>query len=253
MKDKNELVKFGENFDLRPYLDDMEYDKEVFISKVKHYGDMMFEGLIKAGEALICLKKMEGHGNYIDALQEIGISQQRASEMMAIAFCYKNKMIPNMSEEQLKKVEKLGKSKLILFSGLPEGIYKDFQNENLPGGIDLDEADNMPFLVLKEKFDNLKKQYQTGMKQNKILKEKLEKLDVGEEDDEMKYIKRVKDDIFSGLAEVQKKIKRIDGVKIKDMIKKEGDIIQSAFLPISSMIESIKFAWEDIKKNIEME
>jgi len=152
--------------DLRPYLDDRDYDRDVFVRETRGFCEMALSGMLEAGKRLICLKQMEGHGQFLSALEEIGLAYQRANELMAIAFMVTNHIGKLPDSGNLKRLETMGKTRLLLLARLPEDVLEQFGEEGTVAGKTLDEVAAMPLDELRNQVRDLREQLRKGKLQN---------------------------------------------------------------------------------------
>jgi len=157
--------------DLRPYLGGRDYDREVFIAETRHYLQMTLDGMLEAGRRLICLKSMEGHGQFLEALGKIGIQFQRAYELMAIAVFVEKHILSKFPDSgNLKRLETMGKTRLLLLSKIPDEVLKEFEAENVLD-LKIEEASAMPLDQLQAEVRELRDAVKNGKQQLRRLQE----------------------------------------------------------------------------------
>lgn len=189
--------------DLRPYLGGRDYDREVFIAETRHYLQMTLDGMLEAGRRLICMKSMEGHGQFLEALDKIGIARQRANELMAIAYFVEKHILPKCPDSgNLKRLETMGKTRLLLLSRIPDEVLKEFEAENVLD-LKLEEVSSMPIEDLREEIRALREQLKNGKQQLRRLQEdkdrmneKVESLLGKRSGDELKAARAAADKMF---------------------------------------------------------
>ena len=91
---------------LELYNGGLPYDRRLLISQVKVLTQSAFENIVEAGKRLILLKEFEGHGNFMNVCEEIGIERQMAQNFMNVAVKLGN----------YKALGNFGKSKLYLIA-----------------------------------------------------------------------------------------------------------------------------------------
>jgi hypothetical protein len=193
--------------DLTPYLGGREYDRKVLITEAKHYCQGLVECMLEAGKCLICLKQMEGHGSFMEALEEIGVPYQRANELMSIAFFVTNHLLSKLPDSgNLKRLETMGKTRLLLLSRIPDDVLAQFGEEGEVLGKTIDEVAAMPLDQLRDAVRELREQLKNGKMQVRRLQEKNDKMQ-GQleakhgETDLFKDFKNRTDQIFSALTQ----------------------------------------------------
>lgn len=147
--------------DLRPYLEDREYDRGVFIRETRNYLLMTVEGMLGAGRRLICLKQMEP-GRFLEALEEVGIPNQRANELMSITLFCTNHLLSKFPDSgNLKRLDTMGKTRLLLLSRIPEDVQAQFSGDDILG-MTVDEVAAMPLDQLRLEVRELREQIKNG-------------------------------------------------------------------------------------------
>lgn len=222
-----EVTKRVDISDLTPYLEDREYNREVFITEIRQYLQMTIEGMLKVGNRLICMKMMEGHGKFLESLDEIGIAHQRANEFMAISYFVRNRILPKLPDAaNLKRLDTMGKTRLLLLARIPDEILDQFEEENVLEK-KIEEVEAMPIDQLRQEIRELREAKKNGMAQNRRLQEDkdkaLAKVDalLGKgEDAGMKAAKTAADNLFEALLKVRAMIVNDDYRAIFDSPEK---------------------------------
>lgn len=234
--------------DLRPYLGDLEYDRNVFINETRHYLRMTLEGIIEAGRRLICLKEMEGHGSFGEILNDIGIDHYRACELMLITKKFGSKFAPGAN---LKKLEDMGKKRLILLASLSDDYIQEMEEKEEIAGIPLDEFKAMSRDQLRDKVRELKRQNENGQKQNRRLREKIDRLEKDKEGLDLSSLDGLKkwiDKVSNKLYEINHLM--LDGnAPDREVFEGEnGDACQCLLSAIDVMLNRINNTWDHTLK-----
>lgn len=239
------IAKVNVGFDLTSYLGGREYDRKVFIQEVRHYCEMTLTGMLEAGKRLLCIKIMEGHGRYHDALDEIGIPYQRANELVRIAQMVNNRLLPRLPHDgNLKRLENMGKKRLQLLTRLTDEELAEFEDDE--GAISeekLDEIAVMPVKQLREYVRELKKRNENGMKQNTRLKTQIEKW-MKEAKPELKKLKKIKawtDKIFGLATEIMIAMNDGNAPDKGDFEGEEGQVAQAEVGKLDVIFDQINY------------
>jgi len=241
--------------DLSPYLGERDYDREVFIRETRYYLQMTLEGMIEAGRRLICLKEMEGHGRFLEALEEIGIDRYRSAELMAITQFMVQRVLPKCADSaHFKRYETMGKTRLLLLSRLPEDILKEYEESDEIAGMKIDKIQAMPLEELRSQVRELKDQVANGKKQVRRLQEKRDKLEKQLEekrglDGTLDHVKDWSMEIFNLLTQVN----HLMGDELapgREVFKGDNKAsCQSCLRKIDAMMERIDVRWHSELKD----
>jgi len=113
------------NYELQLSFSDKEVKDQVQI--VLGFGKRTIEESFKLGEMLVIKKEEKGHGNWLPFLEEIGLAQRTAYNLMK-AFEEKDKFIEGMTYSQLIEDTKLAESANIPEPEPPDP-FKDWNEE----------------------------------------------------------------------------------------------------------------------------
>lgn len=121
------------------FLEDGEsYSLNACLEKAKVYQEQMANGMLGLGAQLLLLKVNEGHGNFMTAVEELGLSQTSANYAMSAALKFGNS--PTLGN--------LGSSKLKALTVLDDKQTQDFVNgEKIEG---LGTSDDVAAMTVRE-------------------------------------------------------------------------------------------------------
>lgn len=143
------------------FLEDGEsYSLNACLEKARVYQEQMASGMLGLGAQLLLLKANEGHGNFMAAVEELGLSQTSANYAMSAALKFGNS--PTLGN--------LGSSKLKALTVLDDKQSQDFVNgEAIEGLGTADDVANMTVRELRNSLrqlrDERKKQDEEHAKQ----------------------------------------------------------------------------------------
>lgn len=246
MMGNKRILEGGGSVDLTPYLGGREYDKNVFIQEARHYCEMTLTGMLEAGKRLMCLKIMEGHGGYLDALKEIGIPNQRANELVRIAQLVNNRLLSKLPHSgNLKRLETMGKRRLDLLTRLTDEELAEFEDED--GQISdkkLDEITMMPIAQLREYVRDLKKRNANGMKQNTRLQKKIDALQARPKLEKLAKIEAWGQKVFGLATEIMVLMNDNNAPKKEDFEGIEGELAQAETKKLDVILDQIFFRFD---------
>ena len=253
--EEKQIIKRAAVQDLTPYIGDREYSRETFIKEAGYFLQMTVEGMVEAGRRLICLKEMEGHGRYLDALEEIGISRQRANELMAIARFVTEKILPKFPDSgHLKRLETMGKTRLLLLSRIPDDVVNQFDSEGDILGKPIDEVAAMPLEMLRDEIRSLRSQMINGKKQNRRLQEKIDSMEkaitIGQgKDRSVEAVTEWTQMIFSKLVNIMDLMK--DGLSPKKEVfqGETGSACHAQLRKVDALLGRVQQRWENELKD----
>ena len=114
------------------------YSLNACLEKAKVYQEQMASGMLGLGAQLLLLKVNEGHGNFMAAVEELGLSQTSANYAMSAALKFGNS--PTLGN--------LGSSKLKALTVLDDKQTQDFVNgEKIEG---LGTSDDVAAMTVRE-------------------------------------------------------------------------------------------------------
>lgn len=114
------------------------YSLNACLEKAKVYQEQMASGMLGLGAQLLLLKVNEGHGNFMTAVEELGLSQTSANYAMSAALKFGNS--PTLGN--------LGSSKLKALTVLDDKQTQDFVNGEKVEG--LGTSDDVAAMTVRE-------------------------------------------------------------------------------------------------------
>ena len=140
---------------LAPFADNLSYDRDRVVNELRFCMNQAAQGIVEAGKRLILLKINEGHGGFLKACEEIGVTRSTAGRFMRAAD--KVSKLPTLGN--------LGKSKLYALLDVPDDELKEFEETGQLFGADREEIDSWGVRELKDHIRKQKKQIEKGKKQ----------------------------------------------------------------------------------------
>lgn len=140
---------------LAPYSDNLPYDRDRVVSELRFCMNQAAQGIVEAGKRLVLLKAHEGHGGFMKACEELGITRSSAGRFMRAA-------------EKVAKLPTLGnlnRSKLYALLDVPDDELKEFEETGMLFGADRDEIDAWGVRELKDHIRKQRKQIEKGTAQ----------------------------------------------------------------------------------------
>ncbi|MDY6979192.1 MAG: DUF3102 domain-containing protein [Pseudomonadota bacterium] len=110
------------------------YDANRLINETRFYLNQSAEAMLEAGKRLILLKEHEQHGNFIQALNDIGIGPRAAQRMMQAAFKFSGNKVA---------LVRLGKTKMLELMAEDDDDLEALANGGTIAGLTLDDIDQM--------------------------------------------------------------------------------------------------------------
>ncbi len=164
------------------YGDGTPYHMETSIQKAIFYLNESADAMLKAGKQLILLKEHEPHGDFMHALERIGMAPRAAQKMMQATVKFTKPNAPTLAH--------LGKSKLLELMVEDDEDLAELGKGGTLAGLALDEIDKMSVRELrdsirKERVDHKKElaaQEHVNEKKEKMLNEFEKKLFKRQED-----------------------------------------------------------------------
>lgn len=151
-QDRQRLAAIDQRFG-----DELVYDLHRVMQQARFYLQHSADFMLEAGKCLILLKEHEPHGEFLNALQEIGIAPRTAQRMMQAAAKFTGKR---------KALVGLGKTKLIeLMVEDDEELDALAEGETL-AGFSLDEIDRMSTRELRDALRN--ERHDNGINKDKL-------------------------------------------------------------------------------------
>lgn len=158
-----------QNDDARFLEKDETYNLHICMEKARMYQEQMANGLLGLGAQLILIKNHEEHGNFMAAVEELGLASRSANYAMAAARKFGNS--PTLAN--------LGNSKLKALTVLDdEDVVKLSEGEEIDG---LGTADDIAQMSIRELRAALRKEKQERGEERasleKVISEKNKKAD----------------------------------------------------------------------------
>lgn len=126
------------------------YNLMVCLEKAKMYQEQMASGMLGLGAQLLLLKANEEHGNFIAAVEELGLSVRSADYAMSAALKFGN-------SHTCANFEMLGNSKIRALTVLDDDDAQDLVNgEKIDGLGNLDDVAQMTVKELKKALRELR-------------------------------------------------------------------------------------------------
>lgn len=236
---ETEVMKIKGNIDLTKYLKGKDYDQNVCIVELRHFLDLTIEGMVESGARILLIKEMEQHGDYMKILEDIGISQQRAHELMTIAIFWYERILP----ENLNHL-KLGKSKMLLLSKLPDDIIDKEQ---------IEEADKMTVSELRVKIQEQRRQIDNGKKQITRYQQRIDSYEEKiKKDPDFEKSKKWGEKVFEESTLLNQWLIKCPIVEAQ-CLNNNGAAYRAILDRIKIMVESINEQFEKIKKGCNIE
>lgn len=145
---QNEVAK-KEEINARFLAEGEHYSLNVCIEKAKMFQEQMASGMLGLGAQLLLLKANEPHGNFLAAVEELGLAERSAQYAMAAAMKFGNR----------QTFADLGNSKLIALTVLDDDDTRDLVNgEKIEGIGNLDDISQMTVRELKNAVRQLREE-----------------------------------------------------------------------------------------------
>ena len=120
------------------------------IEKAKMYQEQMASGMLGLGAQLLLLKVNTEHGNFLAAIEELGLSSRSADYAMSAAFKFGN-------SHTCANLESLGNSKIRALTVLDDDSAKDLVNGEIVDGLGtIDDVAQMTVHELKKALRDLR-------------------------------------------------------------------------------------------------
>lgn len=134
---------------VKPYTDGMEFDKDRVRMCILNAGADAAEAWVRMGKYLVWAKEEMGHGAFESWLEEeMGLSHQRASEMMRVARRFVESRSPNI-RQFLLQASANNKKKLLAFCEVTDDEMEEALETKTLAGKPLDEIETLPYRELK--------------------------------------------------------------------------------------------------------
>jgi hypothetical protein len=143
------------------------YDRNRMIEEAKFFIKQAGDSALEAGKRLILLKEHEGHGNFLPALDAIGIGARTAQNLMLLALKFSN----------TQALAHLGQAKLLELAVLDDSQIEALDKGGTVADLQLDEIDSMGYRELRTKLRDALTENQDLTELVAKKDEKLNKLD----------------------------------------------------------------------------
>jgi hypothetical protein len=151
---------------------ELQYNQERIVQEARFYMGQSAEAMLEAGKRLVILKENEGHGEFIQIVEErLGIQARTAQLMMQAAVKY---LTNPALESKAKTFSLLGKSKLFELMTLDDDQLKELAEGGTVADLTLDEVDRMSVRELKAA---LRESRENAAATDKVLASKNKKID----------------------------------------------------------------------------
>ncbi|TCS38500.1 hypothetical protein EDC30_102239 [Paucimonas lemoignei] len=151
---------------------DLPYNQERVVQEARFYMGQSAEAMLEAGKRLVLLKENEGHGEFIQIVEErLGIPARTAQLMMQAAVKYLTN--PALTSKA-QTFALLGKSKLFELMTLDDDSLNELAEGGTVANLNLDEIDRMSVRELKAA---LRESRETAEATDKVLASKNKKID----------------------------------------------------------------------------
>lgn len=214
------------------YGDNLPYSYDRVLNECAFFMEQSAIAALELGKRLVLLKEMEGHGNFGKAVEQLGISDRTARQVMQAALKFSNRQTSAGLLQQVKS-----RSKLFELMILDDGDLQELSEGGTVAGLKLDDVDRMSVRELRAA---LRESRDTLQAKDKVLAGKNQKLDEMEgkldtlsrklaEKDQKKAIEKP-------TPEMEGQRLRNETVSIVAMIETDGIIaqLQKAFLALQA-------------------
>ena len=150
-----------------------QYSLNACLEKARIYQEQMASGMLGLGAQLLLLKANEPHGNFLAAVEELGLAERSARYAMEAALKFGNR-------QTSADLNGLGKEKIRALTVLDDESAQDFVNgEKIEGLGDIDDVAQMSVRELRKALRDLraerKKQDEEHAKQIEAVEEVVRK------------------------------------------------------------------------------
>lgn len=123
------------------YGDGLPYDPRRIINELGFYLEQSATSMLESGKRLIVLKEHEQHGDFLNAMERVGLAPRTAQQMMQAAIKFSN---PNA-----RALSHLGKTKLFELMVEDDEEIESLATGGTLAGLTLDDIDRMTTRELK--------------------------------------------------------------------------------------------------------
>ncbi|MBI1397039.1 MAG: hypothetical protein GC151_13770 [Betaproteobacteria bacterium] len=135
-KRAGELITIDQTFGVQVY------NRERLIAEAHFFCKAAGEALVELGRRLVVLREHEPHGEWLDALQQIGIEPRFAQRAMQAAVKF--------APEHAKRLAHLGQSKMLELLVLDDEQIAELNDGGTVAGLQLDDVDRMSVRELRD-------------------------------------------------------------------------------------------------------
>lgn len=167
-QDQNQLTERSQEV-MALYGEGLPYDRIRVMHEARFYMSQSAEAMLEAGKRLIILKEHEPHGDWMHALQELGIEYRLAARTMQAAIRFSN---VSTSTHLIKAAQ--SKSKLFELMVLDDEELEALADGGTVAGITLDDVEKMPVSKLRAELRKAREQAEDTQR---ILEDKNKKID----------------------------------------------------------------------------
>lgn len=129
---------------LAQYGDGLPYERLRYVDKCRYHMARSAEEALEVGRCLIVMKECEGHGNWLNVLEEVGVGADTAQRMMKVAVRFSN----TASTRHLVDAAK-SKTKLIELLVLDDEEMSALNDGESVRGLQLDDVERMSVSELR--------------------------------------------------------------------------------------------------------
>ena len=155
------------------YGNNLPYSYDRVLNECAFFMEQSAIAALELGKRLVLLKEMEGHGNFGKAVEQLGISDRTARQVMQAALKFSNRQT---SADLLQQVK--SRSKLFELMILDDGDIKELSEGGTVAGLKLDDVDRMSVRELRAA---LRESRETITSKDSVMKAKDAKLNDMEE------------------------------------------------------------------------
>ena len=156
---------------MQQFGDGLPYERDRIVHETRFYMAQSAEAMLEAGKRLVILKENEPHGDFIDIVEsQLSLSKRTAQVMMQASLKY---LSPKL-EPKAQALALLGKTKLFELMTEDDEDLVELADGGTIAGMSLDDIDRMTSRELKAA---LREARETNAAQQRVLADKIEKID----------------------------------------------------------------------------
>ncbi len=161
------------------FADGQDYNRDRYIRRLRKAAQTAVFANLEVGRCLIVLKQMEGHGDFLAALEQVGITERTARRYIAVT-----KQFYGFDDDFVRE---MGTTKLYTLLAAPQAEVENLKQDGEFMGKDKEELVAMSKRDLEEYIKREKEKLKFKLQQEKDAKEKLL--------DERTALKKERDDL----------------------------------------------------------